>query len=132
METITTADDFSDADGVAILDFRQAQALARERMVQRARNAAGKRGPWTVADAMNAYLDFSSPKSHVQPQFYSSRSSSPMTWSGASPVKARRQFSTARRSAMSCASPPCPELCGEAMTFGRSQSPPASMRVRMN
>jgi hypothetical protein len=27
-------------------------------MVQRARNAAGKRGPWTVADAMNAYLDF--------------------------------------------------------------------------
>ena len=58
VETITTADDFSDADGVAILDFRQAQAVARERMVQRARSATGKRGPWTVADAMNAYLDF--------------------------------------------------------------------------
>jgi integrase len=58
VETVATADDFSDADGVAILDFRQVQAVARERMVQRARSAAGKSGPWTVADAMNAYLDF--------------------------------------------------------------------------
>jgi integrase len=58
VETITTADDFSDADGVAILDFRHAQAVARERMVQRARTVAGRSRPWTVADAMNAYLEF--------------------------------------------------------------------------
>jgi integrase len=58
VETVATADDFSDADGVAILDFRQAQAVARGRMVERARSAAGISGPWTVADAMNAYLDF--------------------------------------------------------------------------
>jgi integrase len=58
VETIATADDFSDADGVAIRDFRQAQTVARERMVQRARTAAGVSGPWTVADAMDAYLDF--------------------------------------------------------------------------
>jgi integrase len=58
VETIATVDDFSDSDGVAILDFRQAQAVARERMVQRARTGAGKSGPWTVADAMNAYLGF--------------------------------------------------------------------------
>ncbi len=49
---------FSDADGVAILDFRQAQAVARERMVARARAATGKSGPWSVADAMDAYRDF--------------------------------------------------------------------------
>src|SRR6266550_7161774 len=33
----------------------------------------------------------------------------------------RRQFSTARRKLMSCAPSPCAELCGEAMTFGRSR-----------
>jgi len=34
VETIAVADDFSDADGVAILSFRQAQDAARERMVK--------------------------------------------------------------------------------------------------
>lgn len=58
VETIGTADDFSDADGVAILSFRQAQELARSRMVQRAHAAAGKTGPVTVRDAVEAYLDF--------------------------------------------------------------------------
>jgi integrase len=58
VETLNTADDFSDADGVAILDFRQAQNLARERMVARAHAAAGKTGPLTVADAMASYLEF--------------------------------------------------------------------------
>jgi integrase len=58
IETIATADDFSDADGVAILDFRWAQAKARERMVRRAHIAAGKTGPLTVRDAVAAYLDF--------------------------------------------------------------------------
>src|ERR1700730_1957145 len=36
VESIAMADDHSDADGVAVLDFRQAQAKARERMVNRA------------------------------------------------------------------------------------------------
>lgn len=55
METIAAADDFSDADGVAILSFRQAQDQARERSVQLAREAAGK-GPFTVTDAIDGYI----------------------------------------------------------------------------
>lgn len=58
VETIGTADDNSDADGVAILSFRQAQELARERMVRRAHQAAGKTGPLTVEDAIKEYLEF--------------------------------------------------------------------------
>ena len=57
-EVLGIADDLSDADGVAVLDFWQAQAKARERMVQRAHTAAGRTGPITVADAMDAYLEF--------------------------------------------------------------------------
>jgi integrase len=57
-ETIGSADDFSDADGEAILDFRQAQAKARTRMVARAHAAAGKTGPLTVSTLMDQYLDF--------------------------------------------------------------------------
>jgi integrase len=57
-ETFGTADDFSDADGVAILNFWQAQTAARERMVLRAHSAAGKTGPLTVSDAMTSYLEF--------------------------------------------------------------------------
>jgi len=58
VETIATADDLSDPDGVAILSFAQAQKKARERMVSRAHTAAGKTGPITVADAMDEYLEF--------------------------------------------------------------------------
>ena len=58
VETIATADDYSDADGVAVLSYRQAQAVARQRMVDRAHQAAGKRGPITVADAVETYLGF--------------------------------------------------------------------------
>lgn len=58
VETIGTADDFSDADGVAVLSFQQAQQGARAAMVQRAHAAAGKVGPLTVADAMDVYLEF--------------------------------------------------------------------------
>jgi integrase len=58
IEVIATADDFSDADGVAILDFHQAQALARSRMVARAHAAAGKTKPLTVADAIESYIEF--------------------------------------------------------------------------
>jgi integrase len=58
VETIAIADDYSDADGVAVLSFHQAQTLARTRMVQRAHAAVGKTGPLTVGDAMTAYLEF--------------------------------------------------------------------------
>ena len=58
LETIGTADDFSDADGVAILNYGQAQTLARQRMVERAHSAAGKHGPLTVEDVMDNYLAF--------------------------------------------------------------------------
>jgi integrase len=57
-EVIAAADDFSDADGVAILSFQQAQVLARSRMVARAHTAAGKTKPLTVADAIASYLEF--------------------------------------------------------------------------
>jgi integrase len=58
VEVIGIADDFSDPDGVAILSYKQAQDLARERMVKRAHGAAGKTGPLTVADAMTSYLEY--------------------------------------------------------------------------
>ena len=58
VERIGTADDMMDADGVAILDFWQAQEAAREAMVERAHHAHGKHGPITVAAAMDEYLAF--------------------------------------------------------------------------
>ena len=58
VETIEAADDLSDADGVAILSYRQAQSRARERMVHRAHAAAGKHGPLTVRDIVEAYLEW--------------------------------------------------------------------------
>src|SRR5204863_3885104 len=54
-ETLAIADDYSDADGVAILNFHGAQALARSRMVSRAHSAAGKTKPLTVSDAIDSY-----------------------------------------------------------------------------
>src|SRR5450631_2727944 len=48
VEVIAAADDYSDADGNAILNFKQAQAKARERMKRRAHDATGKSGPITV------------------------------------------------------------------------------------
>src|SRR5262249_6142063 len=45
VERIGIADDASDADGVRILSYRQAQNLARERATARAHHAAGKTGP---------------------------------------------------------------------------------------
>ncbi|HKG85608.1 MAG TPA: site-specific integrase, partial [Beijerinckiaceae bacterium] len=50
VETIATADDAADPDGLAILSYKQAQAAARKRMVRRAHAAAGKHGPGTVRD----------------------------------------------------------------------------------
>jgi integrase len=58
IEPIGAADDLSDADGVAILDFWHAQQKARERMVQRAHNAAGKTGPLTIEGAITDYLEW--------------------------------------------------------------------------
>lgn len=58
VETIGPADDFSDADGEKILSFSQAQATARERMVDRANKAAGKTKPTTVKCALDAYIEF--------------------------------------------------------------------------
>ena len=61
VETIATVDDSADADGVAILDFRQAQALVRQRYVERARVAQGlpaKDGPYTVKSCIEEYLAF--------------------------------------------------------------------------
>jgi integrase len=57
LETIGVADDFSDADGVAVLSFGQAQAAARERMVVRAHAVPGRSGPYTVEDALTDYLN---------------------------------------------------------------------------
>jgi len=56
--TIGPADDLSDADGVKILSFSQAQGSARQMMVERAHKAAGKSGPLTVKDAVDAYIEF--------------------------------------------------------------------------
>jgi integrase len=57
IETIGIADDYSDADGVVVLDFKQAQDRAREKHVQRAHAAAGVAGPLTVASAVEMYLE---------------------------------------------------------------------------
>jgi integrase len=56
VESIGPADDQSDADGVAVLSYDQAQAKCRERMVKRAHHAAGKSGPKTVAAVVTNYL----------------------------------------------------------------------------
>jgi integrase len=56
LETIATADDLSPANGVDVLDFRQAQQEARKRRDGRVRTAAGV-GPFTVADAVAHYIE---------------------------------------------------------------------------
>jgi integrase len=55
VKTFATADDYSDADGHIILNFSQAQAKARERMVRHAHAAAA--GPLTVAGAVRDHLE---------------------------------------------------------------------------
>jgi integrase len=56
VEKIGVADDFSDADGAAVLSFAQAQDKARAHMVRRAKSAAGVAGPLTVRAALESYL----------------------------------------------------------------------------
>jgi integrase len=58
VERIGPADDLSDADGIKILSFSQAQAKARELMVARAHKSVGKTGPITVKAAVDAYIEF--------------------------------------------------------------------------
>jgi integrase len=61
VETIAVADDKADADGVAVLDFRQAQAAVRDLHVKRTRIAQGlpaDDGPYTIARCLEEYLDW--------------------------------------------------------------------------
>lgn len=58
VETIATADDFSDGDGVRILSFKQAQEAARAQMVERAHAATGKAAPISVRRAIDDYVAF--------------------------------------------------------------------------
>jgi integrase len=53
VKVIGEADDFSDADGVKILNFSQAQKKSREN-----RLARGKTGPVTIASVMDAYFEW--------------------------------------------------------------------------
>src|SRR5262249_39236452 len=55
VDTIGIADDYTDADGVAILDFSQAQNKARALFKQSTHTAAHV-GPYTVASAIGDYL----------------------------------------------------------------------------
>jgi integrase len=56
VETVATADDLSDPNGIDVLDYDQATKKARELRDERARRGVG--GPVTVADAMRAYIGY--------------------------------------------------------------------------
>src|SRR5262245_14997420 len=57
-ETIAIADDMSDANGVDVLSFGQAQDKARQMRDARSRLAAGITGPYTVSNALAEYFAF--------------------------------------------------------------------------
>jgi len=61
--TIGTADDQSEADGIVVLDWRQAQDAARKRAAQRAKAAAGvvEESPLTIAAACQDYVKICAP-----------------------------------------------------------------------
>jgi integrase len=61
VETIGTADDTADADGVAVLSYAQAQTIAREKRVAHERAAKGlpvDGGPYTVRACIDEYIAF--------------------------------------------------------------------------
>jgi integrase len=58
VSNIAIADDFSDADGIKVLNFAQAVARAREHMVRHASQDAGLAGPLTVAQALADYFGY--------------------------------------------------------------------------
>src|SRR5262245_58148681 len=57
-QSIGTADDLQDADGIAVFDYFQAQAKAREciERMRREEKGVGKRN-YTVNDALDSYLE---------------------------------------------------------------------------
>jgi integrase len=57
-ERVGIADDFADADGAVVLSYRQAQAKARVRLIERVHTAAGIAGPLTVRVACENYLEY--------------------------------------------------------------------------
>lgn len=57
-ETFGVADDLSDADGIAILSFWQAQTRAREQMVSRAHIGAATDVHRTVKSSIDSYVEF--------------------------------------------------------------------------
>jgi integrase len=58
VQTIATADDLSDSNGVDVLSFAEAQERAREWRDQRSQAAAGMSGPYTVNKALDDYLEY--------------------------------------------------------------------------
>lgn len=54
--TLAQADDYADADGEVILNFRQAQELARKWFAAPDRAGARRTGPYTVGDALDDYV----------------------------------------------------------------------------
>ena len=61
LETIGVTDDVADADGVAVLDFKQAQTVIRQRHIQVVRAAQGlpaRDGPYAVGACVEEYLAF--------------------------------------------------------------------------
>ena len=61
LETVGLADDTADADGLAVLDFKQAQGLIRQRHVELVRVAKGlppQDGPYAVHTSVEEYLAF--------------------------------------------------------------------------
>jgi len=54
--TLAQADDYADADGEVILDFRQAQQLARQWFAAPERSGSRRTGPYTVGAALDDYL----------------------------------------------------------------------------
>jgi integrase len=58
IETVATADDFSDTNKADVLNFREAQDRARRLRDQRSQAAAGVGGPYTVGQAMDDYLSY--------------------------------------------------------------------------
>jgi integrase len=58
-EQLGPADDFADADGAVILDYRAAQARVRARLLERSSlGTAASKGPLTVRMACESYLEF--------------------------------------------------------------------------
>lgn len=60
--TIAEADDYSDADGEVVLNFRQAQEAARKWFARPERSGERRTGPYTVSNALDDYVAASDAK----------------------------------------------------------------------